>query len=119
MAGTTSPRAASLKLTQGGHYADTTQDGDFKKLVKLFHMLAGSEVEIQGPTPAVAGTAFIVEHDLGVTPDRVVTAASGNQGGLVYATERDKRSWTEKDAKIRCTVARETNLWARFTENPG
>lgn len=53
-------------------------------------------------TCTVAGESFTCSHDLGKVPDRV--RVLGWQSGDWWATEADRRLWTDKTVTLRAAV---------------
>lgn len=58
---------------------------------------------ISKAAPAVADTPFSVAHGLGVVPKMVVAMVDSD--AAVYVTEDDRREWTARQIRVRCTSA--------------
>lgn len=61
------------------------------------------EVRILQTSAAQAGDSFVVAHNLGVVPDDFDYSVPVDT--RMWATEDDKRSWTESSMRVRCGAA--------------
>lgn len=57
-------------------------------------------------SPAAANTAFTLSHTLGSVPEGAFHGLGGTNVavGVVYASEDDKRAWTDSSIVVRCTA---------------
>lgn len=76
-----------------------------EKLVAIYGALVKvpREVRILQTSAAAAGDSFVVAHNLGVVPDDFDYSVPVDT--RMWATEDDKRGWTESSMRVRCGAA--------------
>jgi hypothetical protein len=111
-------KSFAVRLAKRARLADADTEDTLERATAAIEQDAGVMVEIPGPCPSRAGTAFMVAHSYGKRPDWVAMVDAGDQGGIIYATATDKLSWTASGVKVRCTVANEVGLVIRLTVRP-